>query len=428
MITITSEYLDANWKALVDTFVLPTQFSEWDAGDAYTLSTIGILPSQKVAFGAVVLEDARVSDFPIVIRLRKSPGNEGINAYRCPDGTKYEATAERVADGVTKSIPVHVDSIAKSISARRRGLIETDLLKDKCVLIVGLGTGGITVALELAKAGVGRFVLVDPDRLEIGNVSRHSAGISFVGRKKVAAARDLILETNPLASVACHGVEANEGSKDFLQTLIGNCDLVVCATDSRPSKLFINALCVDAKKCVIFGGAFQRAYGGQVLRVRPGESACYHCFVLTMPKREADREISSQENADSIAYSDTSVPIEPGLSMDVAPIAIMVSKLALQELIVGKESSLHMLDKDFEASWYFWVNRPEPNTDYSSLPPLSESSDDITILRWYGVHLEKDTGCPTCGDFERAIREQYGLEPGTGSLPTQPAPSIGKHS
>lgn len=428
MITITSEYLDANWKALVDTFVLPTQFSEWDAGDAYTLSSIGIMPSQKVAFGAVVLEDAKVSDFPIVIRLRKAFGNARANVYQCPDGIRYEATAERVVDGVTKSIPVHVESIAKSISARRRGLLETDLLKDRSVLIVGLGTGGITVALELAKAGVGKFVLVDPGRLEIGNVSRHSAGISFVGRKKVTAARDLILETNPQALVACHGMEANEDSEDLIQTLIESCHLVICATDSRPSKLFINALCVDAKKRVIFGGAFRRAYGGQVLRVRPGESACFHCFVLTMPEKEADREISSQENADSIAYSDTLVPIEPGLSMDVAPIAIMVSKLALQELIVGEESSFHILDKDFEAGWYLWINRPEPNTEYALWPPLSDSFDEKTILRWYGIYLEKDSGCPTCGDFEKAIREEYGLEPGTGSLPTQPAPSIGKHN
>ena len=423
MITITSEYLDENWKVLADTFVLPTKLSEWDAGDAYTLSDIGILPSQKVAFGAVVIEDVKVSDFSIVIRLHKSAANEGTNSYRCPDGTNYKATAARVIDGVAKDIPVRVECISKSISARRHGLLETDLLKDRCVLIVGLGTGGIIVALELAKAGVGKFLLVDADRLEIGNVSRHSAGISFVGRKKVTVARDLILETNPFASVTCHGVEANSSTEGLLRTLIEGCDLVVCATDSRPSKLFINGLCVDAKKRVIFGGAFRRAYGGQVLRVRPGESACFHCFVLTMPEKEADREISSQENADSIAYSDVPVAIEPGLSMDVAPIAIMVSKLALQELIVGKESSLHMLDKDLEAGWYFWVNRPEPNTDYSSLPPLSESSNDITILRWYGVHLEKDAGCPTCGEFEKAMREKYGLEPGTGSLVTERVPS-----
>jgi len=128
-----------------------------------------------------------------------------------------------------------------------------------------------------------------------------------------------------------------------------------------------------------------------------------------MPDREADQEISSEEDAAAIAYSDKPVPIEPGLAMDVAPIGTMVSKLALQELITGKESTLHILDKDFEANWYFWINRPEPNTDYASFPPLSASSSEMTILRWYGVYLEKDQGCPTCGDFGRALREQYGL-------------------
>lgn len=109
--------------------------------------------------------------------------------------------------------------------------------------------------------------------------------------------------------------------------------------------------------------------------------------------------------------------------MDVAPIAIMMSKLALQELIKGKESTLHMLDKDFDAPLYRWGNRPEPNTDYALCPPLSESSDEITILRWYGIYLEKDPGCPTCGDFENTIRKQYGIEPGVGSLPTKSGPS-----
>jgi molybdopterin/thiamine biosynthesis adenylyltransferase len=403
----------------LDTSILPTKFSEWDEGDAYTMAEIGTLPSQKVVFGAIVLEGVQVSDFSIVIRLHKRPGNAKSNAYRSPEGTEYEATAERVKDQVSESIAVRVEDIAKNLSARRHGLLETDLLKDRSVLIVGLGTGGITVALELAKAGVGRFVLVDRDRLEIGNVARHSAGISFVGRRKVAAARDLIRETDPSAVVEVHAVHADEESEELLRSLIGSCDLVVCATDNRPSKLFINALCVDMRKNVIFGGAFRRAYGGQVLRVRPHQSACYHCFVLSMPEREADREISSQEDADSIAYSDRPVSIEPGLSMDVAPIANMVSKLALQELLAGKESTLHMLDRDFEAGWYFWINRPEPKTDYASLPPLCESSDDITILRWYGVHFEKEPGCPTCGDFEGVIRKKYGVESGTGPLPTQ---------
>jgi hypothetical protein len=129
-----------------------------------------------------------------------------------------------------------------------------------------------------------------------------------------------------------------------------------------------------------------------------------------MPEKEIDQEISSKENANEIAYSDMPVAIEPGLSIDVAPIGIMVSKLAIQELIKHKPSTLHILDKDFEANWYFWINRPEPNTNYASLPPLSESYKEMTILQWYAVTFDKDPNCPTCGNFTKALSEKYGFD------------------
>jgi molybdopterin/thiamine biosynthesis adenylyltransferase len=208
-----------------------------------------------------------------------------------------------------------------------------------------------------------------------------------------------------------------------IQTLVRRSDIVVCATDGRASRLFVNKLCVLEDKTCFFGGAFRRAHGGQVLRVKPGQSACYHCFVLTMPEREADHEISSPENADAIQYSDRPVAVEPGLSLDVAPIAQMVAKLALQELLIGKESTLHSLDRDFTEGWYFWVNRPEPGTEYAKLPPLCDSTDEITIMRWYGVHLDKDPGCPACGDFAGTLRKVYSIEgqlSSISSLPDEP--------
>lgn len=409
IVTITSEFLNDNWAKLLSNSILPTPLSEWDEGEAYTLASIGVAPSQKIIFAAVVLEDTEVCDFPLIIRLRKSTDSARQHDYRSPEGTGYFSTAELFVKGVANEIQIKIVDLEKSLSLRQQGLIETGLLKDSSVLIIGLGTGGIHVALELAKAGVGKFKLVDPDRLEIGNVSRHQAGLSFVGRTKVAAARHLILEKNPKISIETHPFLANDDNRKVLKSLIETTDITICATDNRQSKLLINSLCFEAQKPLIIGGAFRRAYGGQVLRVRPRESACFHCFVMAMPDKEADQEISSEKNATAIAYSDRPVPVEPGLAMDVAPIGIMVSKLALQELISGKESTLHILDKDFEANWYFWINRPEPNTDYASFPPLSESSDEMTILRWYGVHLAKDQGCPTCGNFDKALREQYGL-------------------
>ena len=265
---------------------------------------------------------------------------------------------------------------------------------------------------------------MDPDRLEIGNISRHHAGISCVGRRKVYAARDLLLESNPGITVDVYPFRAETKHRDELRTIIADSDLVICATDNRPSKLFVNALCVETGRPGIFGGAFRRAYGGQILRVRPRESSCYHCFVLAMPDTEADREVSSEADATAIAYTDRPVAVEPGLAVDVAPISIMAAKLALQELIRTEESSLHVLDRDLDAGWYLWINRPEPGTKYASWPPLSESSDEMTVLRWYGIYIDMDPGCPTCGDFEQALKEQYGVEGGSvgapGSRPFSP--------
>jgi len=371
---------------------------------------------------AFVVGKTEASGAAIVIRLNQVSEDMDGECYRCPDGTEYDVTAQKIRAGGTENVAVRIENIVTRLSERRKGVIETDLLSGKSVLIVGLGTGGATVALELAKSGVGKFALVDPDRLEIGNVARHSAGVSFVGRKKVKAVRDLILESSPIAGVETFDLEANHQNKEILEGLVKDTDLVICATDNRPSKLFVNGLCVAAKKPVIFGGAFRRAYGGRVVRVRPGESACYHCFVMTSPDSEADREISTPAAAESIAYADRPVAVEPGLSMDVAPISIMVSKLALQELIREEESTLHILDDDLEAGIYIWANRPEPGSEFASSPPLSRSYDERTILRWYGIYFDRDPDCPTCGDFEKYMIDHYRIEIEGGSLSDLPSP------
>ena len=169
----------------------------------------------------------------------------------------------------------------------------------------------------------------------------------------------------------------------------------------------------------IYGGAFSRAYGGQILRVRPKHSPCHQCFVAAMPDEASDIEISSATDASEIAYSDRPVAIEPGLSLDVLPIANMLAKLVLLELVADKSSTLNTLRRDFDAPWYLWLNRPEPGTQYADLPPLSESSDEMTINRWYGIYFDRDEACPVCGDFVASLASSYGLDPSL--LPALPS-------
>lgn len=424
MITLSTEWLAQQWQRLAVGGVVSIPLSRWDEGDAFTLTALGPAPSVDQVIGLLALGSAPAGEAPVVVTLLPRPEGSDVPArsvFAAPDGETYAAVGRVENREGAREMTVQIVDVATALIERRTALLESHALRDACVLILGLGTGGIHVALELAKAGVGRFLLMDGDRLNVGNVARHHGGVSNAGRRKVYAARDLVHEKNPAADIEAHAVAAAPDCEDLVAALLRRCDLVICATDGRPSKLFVNRMAVSADKTAIYGGAFRRAYGGQVLRVRPRRSPCYQCFVMSMPEEETDREVASSEDAVDIAYADRPVPIEPGLALDVAPIALMVAKLALQEMLRGRETTLAAMDRDFAAPWYFWINRPEAGTPYAVWPPLSETIDEMTILRWYGVFLDADPGCPVCGDFAAAVAVASGLEPSAGKeLPDRP--------
>jgi molybdopterin/thiamine biosynthesis adenylyltransferase len=428
--TLSSGWLRQNWSRLVAEGSLECRFSSWDGGDALTQYELGPLPSVAVVKAVISLTGRDSSEDGAAFCISLNPIEKAANNpsdFVAPDGSTYRASA--TLEPSSTSIDAVFADAQPELSVRRSGILETTILADKSVLFVGLGTGGAHAALELAKCGVGRFDLVDRDRLSVGNVVRHPGGISQVGRPKVNVVRDLILDKNPDAEVTAHLLDLDFTNKDELRKLVTEASVVICGTDNRQSKLLVNQLCVEANVPAIFGGAFRRAYGGQVLRVRPKLSPCHQCFVAAMPDEASDVEVSSASDAADIAYSDQPVAVEPGLSLDVLPIAIMVAKLALTELLRDKASTLRVLERDYDSPWYLWLNRPEPGTPYSNWPPLSESSDEMTINRWYGIYIDRDAQCPTCGDFLTSLAANYGLDlnnvntlPGSPDVAPMPAP------
>ena len=58
-------------------------------------------------------------------------------------------------------------------------------MTEKKVVVLGCGSVGSLIAMELARSGVGNFLLVDADTLEYHNLCRHQCGIEDVGDLKV---------------------------------------------------------------------------------------------------------------------------------------------------------------------------------------------------------------------------------------------------
>jgi len=110
------------------------------------------------------------------------------------------------------------------------------LLKRTKVAVVGIGGVGSWAAEALARAGIGQLVLIDDDSICVTNINRQViATTASIGRPKVEAMRDRILDINPEARV--EALEARFGP-DSAERLIGpGLDYIVDAIDSISSKV-----------------------------------------------------------------------------------------------------------------------------------------------------------------------------------------------
>lgn len=106
---------------------------------------------------------------------------------------------------------------------------EQKRLINSSVAIVGLGCTGCAVVEYLARAGVGRFILIDGDSFEETNINRQIyARSSNLGKNKSVAAKEAIQEINPEAHVIVHSKFLTpENAGNFLN----NSDLIVNGVD-----------------------------------------------------------------------------------------------------------------------------------------------------------------------------------------------------
>ena len=79
---------------------------------------------------------------------------------------------------------------------------EQERLRQSRVAIAGLGGVGGYHAVALARLGVGRFVLADPDCFELQNFNRQTgAALTTIGRPKIDVVAEMIRGVNPAAEL-----------------------------------------------------------------------------------------------------------------------------------------------------------------------------------------------------------------------------------
>ncbi|MEE3235435.1 MAG: molybdopterin-synthase adenylyltransferase MoeB [Candidatus Latescibacterota bacterium] len=152
------------------------------------------------------------------------------------------------------------------------------LLKGRA-LLVGAGGLGCPTALYLAAAGVGSIGLVDADVVDMSNLQRQVLfGHSDIGRPKVEAARDRLLELNPGINIkAHHELLTSENVFDIFQQY----DVIVNGCDNFPTRYLVNDAAVMVGLPVVDGSIFR--FEGQATVYMPGKGPCYRCLYPEPP-------------------------------------------------------------------------------------------------------------------------------------------------
>ena len=107
------------------------------------------------------------------------------------------------------------------------------VLRRSSVGIAGAGGLGSNVAVALARAGVGRLVIADFDRIEPSNLNRQQYFLDQVGERKVVALRENLLAVNPYSLYEIHDVRINRRNA---ATVFARVDILVEAFDKAAAK------------------------------------------------------------------------------------------------------------------------------------------------------------------------------------------------
>jgi molybdopterin/thiamine biosynthesis adenylyltransferase len=204
-------------------------------------------------------------------------------------------------------------------------------------VIIGCGALGAIQAETLARAGVGRLVLVDRDFVEESNLQRQimfeeSDALNRLPKAVAAASR--IGRVN--SDIQVEAIVADLTFEN-IEEIIAGASIVMDGTDNFETRFLINDACVKSKIPWVYGAAVG-SYG-LTMTIVPGGSPCLRCVLEAMP------EPGSGPTCDTA-----------GVIMPIVTTIASIQSAEALKLLTGQLDKLHssLISIDI---WDFQVNR-----------------------------------------------------------------------
>jgi molybdopterin/thiamine biosynthesis adenylyltransferase len=147
-------------------------------------------------------------------------------------------------------------------------------IKRAKVFIAGLGGLGSISSYYLAAAGIGSLKIADRDNVDVANLNRQIIHwTQDIGSPKTSSAETKLRSLNPHIHIEAVQQEIRE---ENIIDIVGDCSIIVDATDNMETRNALNVASVKMKIPFIYGGV--DGFNGMVTTFIPGETPCFHCI------------------------------------------------------------------------------------------------------------------------------------------------------
>lgn len=149
------------------------------------------------------------------------------------------------------------------------------------VVVLGCGGLGTNLSSMMARAGVGRLLVVDRDRVDLSNLQRQALfaeADAQAGVYKAEAAGRRLREINSEIEIETRVAEVT-GSN--IEDMIRGADLVLDGFDNLEGRFLVNDACVKLGIPWVYGACV--AAMGTVMTVCPPRTPCLRCVFESMP-------------------------------------------------------------------------------------------------------------------------------------------------
>lgn len=120
----------------------------------------------------------------------------------------------------------------KALSERYGNSIK-DRISSSVVAVCGIGGLGSNIAFALTRAGVGKLILADYDKVDITNIHRQQYKTNQIGLYKTEALRDNLREINPYSDIVIHNLRLSD---DNYAGVLAEADVICEAFDNPAEK------------------------------------------------------------------------------------------------------------------------------------------------------------------------------------------------